>query len=581
MTRIAEGIQGKSFISGVNNPVERTLRSCILHDPSLGLIASEKILYRQPSINNEKVILLSGGGCGHEPAHAGYLGEGALDVVVAGEIFASPSASQILAAMHTVRSSKGTLMIAKNYTGDKLNFGLAAEKAKANGHNVNMVVVGDDVSVEGNSLVGQRGLAGVVFVHKVSGAKAAKGANLDEVTAVANRAASQMATAAASLDRCSVPGRAGQEALPHNQLEFGMGIHNEPGVVRESIPSLESTVQKTLDMIFTAKPNMWHPKPGLRVALMVNNLGGLSLLELGVVADEVVRQVVERGIKIDKSLVGTFVTSLDGPGFSATLLQLDEELKQLLDAPTTAPAWPRSIHGWGTDAEAVAMRDIRYMNGVDTYERETGFKVAMSLVKALIHSVAKTTAEDEPRITQYDTLAGDGDCGQTLLNGLVDEFESEDGEFLGIGQIFRRTAITAERSMGGTSGAIYAIFLNAVANNLTDQALANPTTNLQDIISSSLQRGLDELCHYTPARIGHRTLMDALIPFVKTFAGKGSLRDAVLEACKGAESTRQMAAALGRASYVGRDRFNEEGGIPDPGALGVVSILRGMEAVLG
>ncbi|RKK78266.1 hypothetical protein BFJ71_g16541 [Fusarium oxysporum] len=539
MTRIAEGIQGKSFISGVNNPVERTLRSCILHDPSLGLIASEKILYRQPSINNEKVILLSGGGSGHEPAHAGYLGEGALDVVVAGEIFASPSESQILAAMHTVRSSKGTLMIAKNYTGDKLNFGLAAEKAKANGHNVNMVVVGDDVSVEGNSLVGQRGLAGVVFVHKVSGAKAAKGANLDEVTAVANRAASQMATAAASLDRCSVPGRAGQEALPHNQLEFGMGIHNEPGVVRESIPSLESTVQKTLDMIFTAKPNMWHPKPGLRVALMVNNLGGLSLLELGVVADEVVRQVVERGIKIDKSLVGTFVTSLDGPGFSATLLQLDEELKQLLDAPTTAPAWPRSIHGWGTDAEAVAMRDIRYMNGVDTYERETGFK------------------------------------------GLVDEFESEDGEFLGIGQIFRRTAITAERSMGGTSGAIYAIFLNAVANNLTDQALANPTTNLQDIISSSLQRGLDELCHYTPARIGHRTLMDALIPFVKTFAGKGSLRDAVLEACKGAESTRQMAAALGRASYVGRDRFNEEGGIPDPGALGVVSILRGMEAVLG
>jgi dihydroxyacetone kinase len=201
-----------------------------------------------------------------------------------------------------------------------------------------------------------------------------KRANLDEVTAVANRSASQMATAAASLDRCSVPGRAGQEALPHNQLEFGMGIHNEPGVVRESIPSLESTVQKTLDMIFTAKPNMWHPKPGLRVALMVNNLGGLSLLELGVVADEVVRQVVERGIRIDKSLVGTFVTSLDGPGFSATLLQLDEELKELLDAPTTAPAWPRSIHGWATDVEAVAMRDIRYMNGVDTYKRETGFK---------------------------------------------------------------------------------------------------------------------------------------------------------------------------------------------------------------
>ncbi len=134
--------------------------------------------------------------------------------------------------------------------------------------------------------------------------------------------------------------------------------------------------------------------------------------------------------------------------------------------------------------------------------------------------------------------------------------------------------------MGGTSGAIYAIFLNAVANNLTDQALANPSTNLQDLIRTSLQRGLNELFRYTPARIGHRTLMDALIPFVEAYTEEASFRDAALEARKGAEGTRWMAAALGRASYVGRDRFDEEGGIPDPGALGVVSILRGAEAVL-
>ncbi|KAF4976985.1 hypothetical protein FZEAL_6423 [Fusarium zealandicum] len=575
---------GKSFITGVSSSVERSLRSCILSDPSLGLIASEKVLYRQhDSQSNEKVVLLSGGGSGHEPAHAGYLGEGALDVVIAGEIFASPSASQILAGLQTVKSPKGSLLIVKNYTGDKLNFGLAAEKAKAEGQQVNMVVVGDDVSVEGNSLVGQRGLAGVVFVHKIAGAKAAEGASLEHVTAIAKKAASQMATVAASLDRCSVPGRASQEALPSDQLEFGMGIHNEPGVKREKIPSLEATVEKTLEMMFTQKANMWQPNSGQRVALMVNNLGGLSVLELGVVADEVVRQLGERDIKIDRSLVGTFVTSLNGPGFSVTLLELDKELEELLDAPTTAPAWPRSIHGWSTDAEAVSRRETKTPLETKVNGRETGVKVSTVLIKSIIDSVAKTTTQDEPKITEYDTLAGDGDCGETLLNGvngLVKEFQKDEEESLDIGQIFRRTAITAERNMGGTSGAIYAIFLNAVANRLAELATESKAPAVSQLIQQSLQGGLDELCRYTPARIGHRTLMDALIPFVKAYGEGGSLEGAIVEARKGAEGTRQMTAALGRASYVGQDRFDEEGGIPDPGALGVVSILRGVEAAL-
>lgn len=166
-----------------------------------------------------------------------------------------------------------------------------------------------------------------------------------------------MATAAASLDRCSVPGRGHQESLPADQLEFGMGIHNEPGVCREPVADLATTVDKALDMLFAPKPNMWQPGAGERVALMVNNLGGLSVLELGVVADEVARQL-EKHVVIDRSLVGTFVTSLDGPGFSVTLMKLDDELVGLLDAPTTAPAWPRSIHGWKTTAEAVAKREV-------------------------------------------------------------------------------------------------------------------------------------------------------------------------------------------------------------------------------
>ncbi|RBQ77129.1 hypothetical protein FVER14953_10244 [Fusarium verticillioides] len=569
---------GKSFINGVANSVERSLRSCILQDPSLSLIASEKVLYRRTDQSNDKVILISGGGSGHEPAHAGYIGEGALDVVVAGEIFASPSASQILTGLQTVKSSKGSLMIVKNYTGDKLNFGLAAEKAKADGQKVEMVIVGDDVSVEGNTLVGQRGLAGTVFCHKIAGAKAAQGASLKQVASTTRKAASHMATVAASLDRCSVPGRSTQEALPHGQLEFGMGIHNEPGVKREEITSLEVTVEKALGMMFTPKANTWQPGKGRRVALMVNNLGGLSVLEIGVVADEVVRQLVQRSIHIERSLVGTFITSLDGPGFSVTLLSLDDELRDLLDAPTTAPAWPRSIHGWATDAESVSKRET-IVPVAKASSRETGVKVPTSLVKVLIKSVARTTARDEPKITEYDTLAGDGDCGETLLNGitgLAKEFENDDAVSLDIGQVFRRTATTAERSMGGTSGAIYAIFLNAVANRLLELTAESPSLTVSEFIQQALQSGLDELCRYTPARIGHRTLMDALIPFVKNYSLDGSLRAALVEARKGAESTQQMVAALGRASYVGQDRFDEEGGIPDPGALGIVSILEGL-----
>ncbi|KAF4422179.1 regulatory for the arginine catabolic pathway [Fusarium acutatum] len=564
---------GKSFINGVANSVERSLKSCILHDPSLGLNTSEKVLYRRTDQSNDKVILISGGGSGHEPAHAGYIGEGALDIVVAGEIFASPSASQILTGLQTVKSPKGSLMIVKNYTGDKLNFGLAAEKAKADGQKVEMVIVGDDVSVEGNTLVGQRGLAGTVFCHKIAGAKAAQGASLEQVASTTRKAASQMATVAASLDRCSVPGRPTQEALAHDQLEFGMGIHNEPGVKREEITSLEVTVEKALSMMFTPKVNMWQPGKGQRVAMMVNNLGGLSVLEIGVVADELVKQLAQRSIHIERSLVGTFITSLDGPGFSVTLLSLDDELTELLDAPTTAPAWPRSIHGWATDTESVSKLEtivpVAKVNG-----KGTGVNVPTSLVKVLIESVARTTARDEPKITEYDALAGDGDCGETLLNGvtgLVKEFENDDAVSLDIGQVFRRIATTAERSMGGTSGAIYAIFLNAVANRLLQLTAESPSLTVSVFIQQALQSGLDELCRYTPARIGHRTLMDALIPFVKNYSLRGSLKAALAEARKGAESTRQMVAALGRASYVGQDRFDEEGGIPDPGALGVFS----------
>ena len=167
-----------------------------------------------------------------------------------------------------------------------------------------------------------------------------------------------MATVAASLDRCNVPGRSNQEGLAIDQVEYGLGIHNEPGVQRDRLPSLQLAVKKTLNMLFTLKQGMWSPYPGQNVVAILNNLGGLSVLELGVITSEVSAQLLDRGVKVSRLLSGTFVTSLDGPGFSITLLQLDDELEALLDAPTTAPAWPRSIAV--SSAEDVAARAITH-----------------------------------------------------------------------------------------------------------------------------------------------------------------------------------------------------------------------------
>ncbi|KAF1807934.1 dihydroxyacetone kinase [Eremomyces bilateralis CBS 781.70] len=572
---------GKHFINDVGAVVERGLRSHLTNDGRLRLIESEKVLYLQPSSSNEKVHLISGGGSGHEPAHAGYVGDGMLDICVAGNVFASPSAPQILAGLRSCPSKKGTLMIVKNYTGDKLNFGLAAEKAKAGGQKVNVIVVGDDVAVEGNTLVGRRGLAGVTFVHKIAGAAAAEGKSLEEVTKIAQRVADSLVTAAVSLDRCSVPSRIEQSSLPQTELEFGMGIHNEPGVKRTAIPQLQETINALLDMLLKKK-NFWTPESGSRVSAMVNNLGGLSVLELSVVSEEAMKQLAERGLVIRRIFTGPFVTSLDAPGFSITLLGVDDELERLLDAPTSAPAWPKKsgvpsdLKTQVVECHTLGHDEISQNGGPESVsDIRLTFAVSSTVATEIIESIATSVKRDEPTITRYDTIAGDGDCGETLLAG-ADSLKSSilplRDEGVSLSVLFQKIAAAVETSMGGTSGAIYAIFLNAVSN-----AVASSSTSPAATLPQALRAGLDELCKYTAARKGHRTLMDALIPFVDTLEQTTDFNHACDAAQSGAESTKNLDALLGRASYVDKGVFEKEGGIPDPGALGVVSVLRGIQ----
>ncbi|EAU35397.1 conserved hypothetical protein [Aspergillus terreus NIH2624] len=541
---------GKHFINDIDAPVDRALRAQLARDPALRLLESEKelpVVFRQQAPESQKVILLSGGGSGHEPAHAGYLGE--------------------------------ALVIVKNYTGDRLNFGLAVEKAKADGRAVNVVVVGDDVSIEHPGLVGRRGLAGVVFVHKVAGGAAAKGANLAQVTHLAQTAADSLITVGVSLDRCSVPQRANQEPLPFRELEYGMGIHNEPGVQRSTIQTLKETVSIVIRMLTRPSSQRWYPQQRQEMALMVNSLGGLSVLELNVIADELTSQLRHENFSIKRIVCGTFVSSLDGPGFSATLLGLNEEIDELLGAPTTAPAWPSCSKAYLDGLEGRMVKPIAVVG--DASSADPLYTVSGLVVDKVITAVGQSITKTEPLITRYDTIAGDGDCGETLLNGvnaIIHGLKYSPGDILDLSLVLRRIASIVEQSMGGTSGAIYAIFFNAVSNAISTRNFAiSFADRLAYAISQALQDGLVELYRYTPARQGHRTLMDALIPFVATFAAEQDLDKACAAAVAGAESTRSLTPTLGRASYVSRNHFVAEGGLPDPGAIGVASIVNGIK----
>ncbi|EGX53767.1 hypothetical protein AOL_s00004g426 [Orbilia oligospora ATCC 24927] len=549
-------VLGKHFIGDIKSPVERALKCLLEVNPGLGLIESHK------------------GGSGHEPAHAGFVGNGMLDIAVAGDIFASPSAAQILVGLKAIKGTKGTLMIVKNYTGDKLNFGLAAQKARSEGQEVSVVFVNEDASLDAESLVGRRGLAGTVFVHKIAGAAASRGLGLSEVTRIAQKVADSVTTVGVSLDRCSVPGRGGQEGLGGGELEYGMGIHNEPGVLRTNLTDLSSTVSKVLSYLLSpSSPVSFHKKD--TIAVLINNLGGLSILELNVIAQEVLTQLSNgpQQFTISRKYIGSFMTSLDGPGFSITILKHDDEILGLLDEQTEVQAWPKQF----TDEEytPVESRITQYSPpNKPTYSPNPHLIVPANLLTKISSSLLTKIQSEEPTITKYDTLVGDGDCGTTLLKGVTsinDAFKNGKVDTTDLSTTFESIAEIVESSMGGTSGAIYGIFLNAFVNNLRNSN--DGEKSLQTILQKSLSNALQELCTFTLARKGHRTLMDTLIPFVETFQRTGDLNKAVEEAGKGCEETKKMEAKLGRASYVSHEQVEKDGGVMDPGALGLKCIL--------
>ncbi|XP_033013164.1 triokinase/FMN cyclase isoform X2 [Lacerta agilis] len=543
----------KKLVNTILGCADDALAGTVACNPHLQILHGHRVALRADLENlRGKVALISGGGSGHEPAHAGYIGKGMLTGVVAGPVFTSPAVGSILAAIRAVKQAGavGTLLIVKNYTGDRLNFGLALEQARAEGASVEMVVIGDDCAFTKQKKAGRRGLCGTVLIHKVAGALSEAGCGLSAIARKVTAVAHSMGTLGVSLSPCSVPGSRPTFQLADDELELGLGIHGEAGVRRMKIASADQVVKIMLDhMTSHSNASRVRLKSGASVVLMVNNLGGLSYLELSVVAGSAVHCLESRGIHIARVFVGSFMTALEMAGVSLTVLLVDDELLTLIDSDTTAVAWsqPAKVHVSGQK---------RMRESVEPKEEEEDenfpFRApATPYMRAVLEKVCNKLLNLQEELNDLDRAAGDGDCGSTHARAAraIQEWVESKPLPQYPSQLLSALAKLMLEKMGGSSGALYGLFLTAAAQPLrTDDELAT--------WSAAVDAGIDAMMRYGGAAPGDRTM----------------------EAEAAAESTKHMEAAAGRASYIGSARLDR----PDPGAVAAAAILRAvMEGLQG
>ncbi|MBV8895414.1 MAG: dihydroxyacetone kinase subunit DhaK [Acidobacteriaceae bacterium] len=554
----------KKLINAPKDVVEDMLRGLVALYPNLSLLADEHVLFRSDieAIRDAQVALISGGGSGHEPAHAGYVGAGMLSAAVAGEVFTSPTPDAVIAAIREVSGKQGVLLIVKNYTGDRLNFGIAAEMARSEEIAVETVTVADDVALAGSGeYAGARGLAGTVLVHKIAGACAAAGASLTEVASVARAAAAELGTIGLSLSAGTVPA-VGKPSymLADDEVELGLGIHGEPGVRRMPLRSADELTEQMV----TALASSSKLAAGERVVLLVNNLGATTAMELAIFGGRAVRLLLALGLKVERVYSGAFMTSLEAAGVSLSVLRVDDERLRLLDAPTSAPAWPNAS---GLPPTAIEERIIlpgRSGAGFASEQAE-----ANPLLQKAIRAGCEALIAAEARLTGLDGASGDGDLGINLARA-AEAVSSLDmrGD---AAAVLRAVALEFQRVAGGSSGPFYSVMLLRAGQSL--QGKSAPAA--RDWAQAALD-ACEAITELGGAKPGDRTMLDALVPFATEFERSVSLKTAVRAAEAGAEATASMKPRRGRASYLGERVI----GNPDPGAVAVAIWLRALQRAL-
>ncbi|KAG5229715.1 hypothetical protein OIU78_029435 [Salix suchowensis] len=578
--------QGKKLINDPNAVVTEFIEGLVETYPGLQYLdgfPEVKVVLRADyaSAMLDKVAVISGGGSGHEPAHAGFVGEGMLSAAICGEVFTSPQVDAILSGIRAVTGPMGCLLVVTNYTGDRLNFGLAAEQARSEGYKVETVIVGDDCALPPlRGTAGRRGLAGTILVNKIAGAAAATGLSLDEVAAEAKRASEMVGTMGVALSVCTLPGQVTSDRLGPGKMELGLGIHGEPGAAVADLQPVEVVVSHVLQEILSPDTNYVPITPGNRVVLLINGLGATPAMELMIAAGKAVPQLqLEHGLAVDRVYTGSFMTSLDMAGFSISIMKADEAILQYLDAATKAPHWPVGVNGNRPPAKIPVPLPLSHSaKSYESLSRPQQLSEQGCLLEVAIEAAVIAIIDLRDNLNEWDGTVGDGDCGSTMCRGATAILEdmkkhyplNDAAETVGeIGSSIRRV-------MGGTSGIIYTIFCKA--------ACAHLKANTQSVVTSkqwaeALEVSIAAVSKYGGASAGFRTLLDALIPASAVLqerlnAGDDPCTAFLLSseaAVAGAESTRHMQAQAGRSTYISSDILAT---VPDPGAMAAASWYR-------
>lgn len=520
-----------------------------------------------------QVAVVLGGGSGHYPAFAGWVGPGMAHGAVCGNIFASPSASQVHSVVRAADNQGGVLLGFGNYAGDVLHFGQAAEQLRAEGVDVRIVTVTDDIAsdVAANSLL-RRGIAGDLLVFKIAGAAAEAGCDLDEVERVARKANARTRSLGMAFGGCTLPGA--DHALfevPDATMAIGLGIHGEPGISAAPLGTADDVADALLDGILAEAPERGVDGYEGRVAVLLNGLGATKYEELFVVYARIADRLALLGLTVVEPEVGEHVTSLDMEGLSLTLTFLDAELEQYWSAPVDTPAFRRG---------ASSRRPAR-VGRIDVDEQAeivTGSPESQALAARLtlaIDAMVACAAENEQRLGDLDSVAGDGDHGQGMVlgtSGAALAAEAALAAGAGARTLLVKAGEAWSESAGGTSGALWGSALTAMGNALSDSAVAS-----SDELVTAVRAGADAIMRLGGATPGDKTMVDALVPFIDTLAASqatgASLHQAWVEAtaaaAAAAEATALITAKRGRARTHGEHSL----GHPDPGATSFALLM--------
>ena len=577
-----EDTKMKKIINKPENVVAEMCNGIALAHGDLEFISKYKVV-KKSHINTEKVTLISGGGSGHEPAHVGFIGEGMLDVAICGDVFASPSQIQIYQGIKASVSNKGTLLIIKNYSGDVMNFKNAAYLASEDGICVDYVCVDDDIAVQDSLYtVGRRGVAGTVFVHKVAGAAAEQGRSLAAVKEVALKAIDNVRSIGFALTSCVVPAKGSPTfELGENEMEYGVGIHGEPGIQREAVESADELADKMVEALL--KDLKIAAGSNQEVAILVNGFGGSPLQELYLFNNSVVKALAKRGVKVHRIFVGNYMTSIDMCGASLSIMKLDEEMKELLSKVSTAPGFMvlGEVQETTYKPAFVETSDAAVSFVTETakeYATLTANEITIDNIIYIVDKMSEIIITNEVPFCELDAHAGDGDFGMSIAKGFRQlKREWQDimaNDSKDIGRFLGACAMVIMEYCGGASGPIWGSAFRA-AGKVTEGKAKLSTQEFAQMMQAAVKgiQSVGERSFGRGAVVGDKTLIDALMPCADTWANEsdeGTLAKEIFTkaaqaAVEGARKTEEIVARMGRAGTVGERSI----GYPDAGAYGL------------